>query len=186
MAASHVNSIASENYTTADPTKLISSGAVIETISKLGDAHSALTGMVMHSVVYFNLVKQDLIVYVKNSSGDVDIPTYLGKVVVVDDGMPVIAGTTAGFKYLTVLFGAGAIGYAEGTPEVPTETDRDSALGEDVLFSRKHFVIHPRGVKWQGTIAGVTPSDAELAANTAWSKVYEDKQIRFVGLLTNG
>lgn len=187
LGTSHLNTIALETTAGQTAANMISAGAIVNTISKLGDAHEALTGIIMHSVPYFNLVTQNLIVYVKSSDGSVDIPTYLGKRVIVDDQMPKIAGTTSGFKYLTVLFGQGAIGFAEGTPEVATETARDGLAGEDILINRKHFVLHPRGVKWTGTtIAGITPTNAEIATANNWSKVYEDKQIRLVGLLTNG
>ncbi len=190
LESSHVNNIAAEASGSVSENTKVSGPAIVDTISKLGDAHDVLTGMVMHSVVYFNLVKQDLIQYVKDSTGTVDIPTYLGKRVIVDDGVPTpegTDGTSPSQKYVTYLFGNSAVGYAEGTPTTPTETDRDSLIDDDILINRKHFVLHPRGVKFtDNTVAGVSPTNAELEDTNNWSKVFEDKAVRMVALITNG
>lgn len=84
--------------------------------------------------------------------------------------------------------GAGAIGYAEGTPKVPSEIEREALKngGEEYLVTRRHFVLHPRGVKWDpvsGVPAKDTPSNAELAAKANWTRVYESKNIRIVRLV---
>jgi hypothetical protein len=187
LNSTHVNDIAIEDGNNATATNQISGGAIVDTVSKLGDAHDQLTGIVMHSVPYFNLVKQNLIEFIPDSEGRLNIPTYMGKRVIVDDGCPVVPGATSGFKYYTFLFGPGAIGYGEGNPEVPTETDRDSLAGDDILINRKHYVLHPRGVKFTDTnVAGSSPTNAELEDVNNWQKVYEDKAIRMVALITNG
>ena len=97
------------------------------------------------------------------------------KRVIIDDSCPVASGV-----YTTYLFGPGAIGLGNGAAPVPTETDRDSLAGDDILINRKHFILHPRGVKWVGTAAGASPTNTELTTGTNWSKVYEDKAIRMV------
>jgi hypothetical protein len=187
LNASHVNNLAIEAGNTATAANLIGASAIVDTLSKLGDAHEKLTAMVMHSVPYFNLVKQQLIETVRDADGKVLYTTYLGKRVIVDDNVPVIAGTTNGFKYWTFLFGPGAIGYGEGSPEYPTETDRDKLAGDDILITRKHFVLHPRGVKWNDTtVTGASPSNADFEVVANWSKVYDNKNIRMVALITNG
>ncbi|CAI3212891.1 putative phage coat protein (fragment) [Clostridium neonatale] len=97
------------------------------------------------------------------------------KRVIIDDSCPTSAG-----EYTTYLFGEGAIGLGNGGAPVPTETDRDSLAGDDILINRKHYILHPRGVKWIGSAAGSSPTNAELATGTNWSRVYEDKAIRMV------
>ena len=187
IADTHINSIAIEDGANAADTNKVSGSAIVDTMSKLGDAHEVLTGIVMHSVVYFNLVKQGLVEDVRDTNGNVLYKAYLGKRIIVDDGVPVENGTTSGKKYTTYLFGNGAIGYAEGSPEVPTETDRDTLAGEDILINRKHFVLHPRGIKFTNhTVTGTAPTNTELALGTNWSKVYSDKHIRMVAMVTNG
>ncbi|MGE8037834.1 major capsid protein [Lysinibacillus sp. NPDC093692] len=178
----HVNDITGG---TGDAAK-ISGASIVDTMSKLGDAHEVLTGLVMHSVPYFNLVKQGLLEDVRDANGNVLYKAYLGKRIIMDDGVPTETkdGVT---KYTTYLFGAGAIGYAEGSPEVPTETDRDKLAGEDILINRKHFVLHPRGIKFtNASVAKTAPTNAELEKAANWSKVYEDKDIRMVALITLG
>ena len=148
----------------------------IDAAHKLGDAESKLTAVMVHSLVFATMRKQNLIEFIPNSEGVYNIPTYLGKRVIVDDSMPVTSGV-----YTTYLFGEGAIGYGEGEAPVPTETDRDSLAGEEYLINRRHFIMHPRGVKWnEASVAGEFPTNAECATATNWTRVYENKNIRIV------
>lgn len=152
----------------------------IDATHKLGDAEDQLTAIMVHSATYSSMRKQNLIDFIPNSQGVYDIPTYMGKRVIVDDGLPIVSTT----NYTTYLFGAGAIGYGEGAPPVPTETDRDSLAGEDYLITRKHFLLHPRGVKWtEASVAGDSPTNAELATAANWTRVYDNKNIKIVKFL---
>lgn len=190
LANSHVNNIAVEASSGVKDTTKVSGGAIVDTMSKLGDAHEVLTGIVMHSVVYFNLVKQGLVEDVRDSTGKVLYKAYLGKRIIVDDGVPVVNGTdgtSPSKKYTSYLFGQKAVGSADGSPEVPTEVDRDSLAGEDILINRKHFVLHPRGVKFtNATVTKTAPTNGELETVANWEKVYEDKHVRMVAMITNG
>lgn len=148
----------------------------IDAAHKLGDAESKLTAVMVHSLVFATMRKQNLIEFIPNSEGVYNIPTYLGKRVIVDDSMPVTSGV-----YTTYLFGEGAIGYGEGEAPVPTETDRDSLAGEEYLINRRHFIMHPRGVKWnEASVAGEFPTNAECEAAANWTRVYSNKNIRIV------
>jgi hypothetical protein len=100
-------------------------------------------------VPYSKLQALNLIDFTPDNVQNVGFGTYLGKTVIVDDGCPVVAGGVSGFKYATDLFGAGAVGYGDGAAPVPTETDRDSLAGEDILINRRHFILHPRGIAFQ-------------------------------------
>lgn len=187
LASSHVNSLAIDDGNNAADSNKVSGSTIVDTMSLLGDAHEVLTGMIMHSVPYFNLVKQGLVEDVRDPQGNVLYKAYLGRRIIIDDGVPVEAGATSGYKYTTYLFGAGAIGYGEGNPKNPTETDRDKLAGEDILINRKYYVLHPRGVKFTDTsVAGVAPTNTELTTTNNWEKVYEDKAIRMVAMVTNG
>lgn len=155
---------------------VISAKTSVDAIYKLGDANEKLTGFAMHSATVAKLAKDDLIEYIPDSQGKPTIPTYLGKRVVVDDGMPTSDGV-----YTTYIFGAGAFGWGEGGAPVPTETDRDSLAGDDILINRRHFLLHPRGVAFQNSVVtGSTPSNAELANYLNWKRVYESKNVRIV------
>lgn len=157
---------------------VITGEAIVDAIYKLGDAAGGLTGMAVHSATMAKFVKDGMIAYRVDAEGKPTIPTYLGKDVVVDDSMPVATGV-----YTSYLFGAGAIGLGEGAAPVPTETDRDSLQGDDILINRRHFLLHPRGVAWGGTPAGTSPTNAELETGASWTRVYEPKNVRIVQLV---
>lgn len=166
-------SMAANVYDTDDR---ISADNTILAIQCLGDAKSKLTGFMMHSAVEADLARQDLIDFTKDSTGSIEIPTYLGKRVIVDDGCPVADGV-----YTTYIFGQGAIGYGEGGAPVPTETTRDALSGDDILINRRHFLLHPRGVRWtDAAVGGSSPTNAELANPANWLRVYEPKNVRIV------
>lgn len=155
---------------------IISASTFIDAQAKLGDSHEKLTAVMMHSATVASLAKLDLIDYIPDSDGKTMIKTFMGKRVVEDDDCPTAAGV-----YTTYLFGAGAIGYGEGAAPVPTETDRDSLQGDDILINRKHFLLHPRGVAFQSAaVVGSSPTNAELATAANWARVYEAKNVRIV------
>lgn len=154
---------------------IISADSVVDAMYKLGDASQKLVAFAMHSATVAVLVKQGLIDFKEDRDGNPTLPYYMGKRVIEDDGMPVNAGV-----YTSYLFGYGAIGYADGGAPTPTETDRDSLAGEDILINRRHFVMHPRGVAWIGTATGVSPTNTELSTGTNWNRRYQNKNIRIV------
>ena len=157
---------------------LISGETFIDAKTVLGDNAKKLTAVAMHSATFAYLEKQNLIEYIPDSQGVVEFPFYMGKAVIVDDELPYEASTKVATTY---LFGQGAVGRGEGKAPVPTETDRDSLAGEDILINRRHYILHPRGIKWtDASVAGKSPTNAELADGTNWSQVYDNKDIRIV------
>lgn len=165
----------------------------------MGDQFTAIGAIAVHSVVAQRMIDNDDIVYIPDSSGALTIPTYLGKTVIIDDGMPVIAGTTSGFRYVSILFGQGAFAYGEGTPEVPVEVEREAAQGNgggvETLWSRKTWLIHPAGHAFtSNTVTGpsgkntnnISPTDANLALAANWDRVFFRKNISLAFLITNG
>jgi len=187
LATSHTVDIAIEAGDTATDANLISSGAIIDAKHVLGDNAKKLVAIAMHSAIYGALEKDNLISTEPTNTQDIGWGTYLKLTVIVDDTLPVVAGSTSGFKYTTYLFGKGAIALGEGKAPVPTETDRDTLAGEDILINRRHFILHPRGVKFTSdTVVGSSPTNAELGNADNWSKVYTDKNIRLARLITNG
>lgn len=186
MATTHVHNVAIEAGDSATAANRISATTTIDAFNKLGDEIDGLAAIAMHSTLYYSLLKQDLIQFTPVSGQALPIRTYLGKTVIIDDGLPVVNGTTNGRKFTSYLFGASSVGYGEGAPKVAVETDRDSLLGEDYLINRRHFLMHPGGVRWSGTAAGAAPSNAELAIGTNWARVYEVKNVRVIALITNG
>lgn len=154
--------------------------AFIDALGTLGDAEGGIVAVAVHSATYRSMKKQNLIEFIPDARGEVTIPTYMGKRVIVDDGMPLTSSV-----FTTYLFGAGAVGYGEGSPKVPTATERNELVGggEEILVSRRHFVLHPRGIAWtpaSGVPALDTPSNTELGSAGNWTRKYEAKNIRIV------
>lgn len=181
-----IHDVSVSSASSAATDNLIAGDHVIDAQTKLGDMASKLTAMAMHSIPFSRLQKNNLIDFIPESDGKVQIPYYLGKRVIVDDGCPVTSGTSSN-KYTTYLFGEGAIGRGDGQAPVPVEMDRDSLAGVDLMIYRRHYILHPRGIAFQNSsVAGTGPTNAELATTANWSRVYEKKNIRLVKLVTNG
>lgn len=161
-------------------TKNITAATVLDAKQLLGDAADKLQIMVMHSAVLTKLQKDNLIQYIQPTDATVQIPTYLGYRVVVDD-----SNAPEGNIYTTYLLASGSFGRNTGEPADLTtfETSRKAAAGIDEIFTRRAFVYHPYGVKFtSASVAGLTPSNAELATATNWEKVYDDKNIGIVAI----
>lgn len=186
-----VVSIGTDAAGSATDAELISAEAIIDTAQTMGDAASDLKTIVMHSAPYARLQKNNLIDFIPDSEGHVNFPTYLGYNVIVDDGCPAIAGTNR-TMYWTFLIGADALCWDEQPVERATEVDADASaadgMGVEELWTRRQFVLHPYGVKWtDASVAGNSPTLAELADAGNWDRVYaERKQIPLALLQTNG
>jgi hypothetical protein len=157
---------------------IITAESLVDAISLLGDVGSMLTGIVTHSAVLYDLAKKRILDPKLSEPGSAQAPefqSYLGRQIIADDGAPQGSGV-----YTTYIFGSGAVGYAEGTPPVPTETERNALAGNDILVHRWHYIMHPRGVAWTGTASGATPSNTELGTGANWNRVYDNKNVRIV------
>ena len=191
LAASHVTDVAIEDGDAATSAELVGTDNAIDAAQKLGDSRNLLTAMVCHSKVAARLDKLNLIETVPLEGQNTSIRRFLDMEVIEDDGVNVVAGGTSGFKYSTSIFGPGAIAHGEGGPpsldaDEAFEEDRDVLAGDGIIVSRRHLIIHPRGVQFTGTPAGATPSTAELQVGANWSRAWEVKNIRVVELITNG
>jgi len=163
---------------------IIDADAIMDAQQLLGDSKGKLNALSMHSAVENYLAKQEIIDYVRPSDVGPRVPMYADKGVVVDDSHPAntVSGVT-GTVYDTYLFGAGAIGYKEATAQskvTPMEMYRDAAKGEDHIFTRRHFTLHPRGIAYTGTATGGGPTNATLATGTNWTRRYTAKNDRIV------
>lgn len=167
-----------------------SAEAFIDATTTMGDSMEELTLVMMHSLVYAKALKNNLIDFIPDAVNPAAqaIPTFLGRTVVVDDGMP-----NAGGLFDTWLLGRGAVRWAAGSPKVPTEVDRKASAGngggQDVLHNRVEWIIAPAGYAYAGTPPKGGPSNAATANNLAhaasWSRVFsERKQIRIARLVT--
>lgn len=188
-----VNSIGTDAVGAPAAAELVSADAILDTKQTMGDAAEDLRVIIMHSVVYTRLQKQNLIDFIPDSEGHVRFPTYLGYRVIVSDTAKRISGTNR-TKYITYLVGANALSFHEAplktSPmiEVDREPLQGGGVGVDILISRRQFVMHPNGIKWTDAVCGQEfPTNAELANVANWDRVYaERKQVPIAFLVTNG
>ena len=170
--------------------ELISGTVIIDAEATAGDHQGQFTMLAVHSVVYANLRKQQLIDFVRDADNNTMFATYGGKRVVVDDSLPAVAGSNR-ITYTSVLFSGGAITAGEGRVLVPSEMDRlpstGNGSGQDVIYSRRSDIIHPLGFSFlSASVAGQSATQAELATATNWNRVWERKNIGIAFVQTNG
>lgn len=184
-----VKSVAAESIAAQTTATKFNRDAFTDAVYTMGDAATSLRAIGVHSHVMAQMVKNDDIVYIPDSMGQLTIPTYMGLRVIVDDGHTVTAGTTDGFKYTSVLYGEGAFGYGDGAPLNPVEIEREAAQGNgagvETLWTRKTWILHPFGFKTTGTPASVSFSLAELGLAATWERVVERKNVPLGFLVTN-
>jgi len=188
-ASDMVNDVASESIAGQTAATLFNRSAFTTAVYTMGDQATQLTAIAVHSAVMKQMVDNDDIDFIPDSNGNLTIPTYMGLRVIVDDGLTVTAGTTDGFKYTSIIFGAGAFGYGEGSPLVPVETKRDELAGDgagvEYLGTRKTWLLHPFGFADDSTPSAESYSLAELATAAVWDRVVVRKNIPMAFLVTN-
>ncbi len=129
---------------------------------------SDYTAIAVHSQVATNLENKKLVQYAKgvDANGvvkDLSIPMWNGKMLIIDDSLPVTGDT-----YTSYIFGMGAFSYAELPVTTPYEPVRDPELAIDKMYIRYREVLAPKGFSFEGTPASLSPTDAELATATNW------------------
>jgi hypothetical protein len=176
--------------TVADANK-VDAAAIIDTVQTMGDHGELLAAIAMHSIVYRRLQKLNLIDFIPDARGEINIPVYQGKRVIVDDSLTGITYDTSKVYYDTVLFGAGQFVLGDGQPVTPSEIERKpdagNGGGEWQIYSRRSDIIHPLGFKFlSASVAGQSATQAELAIAANWDRVYNRKNVALAVLRSNG
>lgn len=175
-----------------------SSDMVIDAAGTMGDASGVLGGIAVHSKIRDRMIKNDEIVWVPDSQGKLNVPTYKGLRVVVDDSMPILSGSGATAVYLSVIFGTGlfafggvdghAFAFGEGLPKTPIAFARNERAGNgggmEEMWQRKTWMLHPFGYSWIEDPAGTgddltefSPTLADLRKGAHWNRVVYRKQV---------
>lgn len=168
----------------------VTADAIIDTVQTMGDHGELLSAIAMHSVIYRQLQKQNLIDFIPDARGEVNIPVYQGKMVVVDDSLAGVTYDTSKIYYDTILFGAGEFRLGEGQPQNPSAIDRKEDAGngggQDIIYSRRSDIIHPLGFQFtSASVAGQSATQAELATSANWNRVYFRKNVSLAVLRSN-
>ena len=170
----------------------LTSNIIIDAESTMGDNLDKFGIIIMHSKKYADLQKANMIDFVTDNNQLTRFAVYQNKRVVVDDSMPQVS---AG-NYLTIVAGAGAIGYAFGQPNNAETVDYRDELanggGVETLWSRRKMIIHPLGYSFTAaTVTGNTtevkafaPSWADLALAANWDRIVPRKAVPIAFIVT--
>lgn len=161
-----------------ESTSVLTSAIMTKGMFLLGDNFEKITGIAMHSAVLAKLQELNLVDSVVPSGATLPIRTYGGRRIIVDDALVPTAGV-----YPVYFFGEGAFAFNENAEASTVKSDEDILEDTVVIASRRVFTMHPRGVKWVGNAAGLTPSDAELATAANWALVEDRKNVAISKLL---
>ncbi len=183
----HVSDI---SKATATKASTFSSDALIDALTLLGDSAPMLASegiIFMHSKVYADARKANLIDYLRDENVPYEIPTLNGMRIQKDDTLPVVKAANTDDKYTTYILGTNSIIQGDGVVEYPLEDYREELKSISGIIYRRKTIIHPNGCRWIGNAAAsLAPTDAVLATANNWSKVYEDdRNIKMVKLVTN-
>ena len=151
-----------------------------------GDNKSKFSLVIMHSAVSTNLENLNLVKRLtytdpQGIQRELNLGTWNGKTVLIDDSMPAeeVAESSLGkgdgyTKYTTYVLGDGAFDYEDVGAAVPYEMDRDPAKngGENTLYSRQRKVFAPYGISFtKSSMATLSPTNAELEKGANWELI---------------
>jgi len=195
LLATNQLSIHSESIAGKTAATCLTGSTFVDACLKLGDRQESLTSVGMHSATEASLRKLDLIDFVPDSTGKFMLKTFQGRRVVVDDNMTTRAGTTDGTVYSTYLFGNGLVSRGVKLLDTPlqggfgtegVELARSALDSDTILINRRHYVLHPRGVRFTSTtVAGDSPTNTELETANNWARVMEVKNCHVVQITHN-
>lgn len=139
-----------------------------------GDNKNIFKLVIMHSEVATNLENIKLLKYMTQTDADgiereLALATWNGRVVLIDDNMPVDGG-----KYTTYVLGQGAIILDDIGDAVPYEMSRNPEKngGQDTLYVRDRYICGVDGISFEKP-ASITASasNADLANGANWAVI---------------
>ena len=197
--SSHVKDITASkgSSSTATPTaeNRLSADTFLDAAQEaLGDNFDDLTMVAMHSRVYTNLLKLQLVNNIATTpdaySRGVQFGVLLNKyLVMVDDSLT--TGTKDGAAtYTTYLLGEGSIATARNVRiDRPNYVnyDPESKGGVNKLYTKWGMAMHPLGMSLDvSKIAKNSPTRVELGTKANWTKVWDANNIKLAKIVSNG
>lgn len=152
---------------------------LVNALALFGDAASRISLWVMHSKVYYDLVKDQItrnIDGLSNFNVASATPVTLNRPVLVTDSAALIQSVDSPLRnqYLTLGLTADA---------VVMEDSEDTLMYTDVITGKQNitvrlqgegaFNVSCKGFKWDVTNGGVNPNDTALATSTNWDSVMD-------------
>lgn len=171
----------------ATESKEIEAGTIYDAEqAALGDMAEGLGLIVMHSAIYTQYKKMNMVEFDKYTVNgvikqEITLPTIAGKHVLVTDNF-----TKEDTTYLTYLFGEGAFLSCDKTNyenQYTTDYDPETSAGIEKFYTKQGKVLHPNGLSLAvDSIAKESPTKAELGTVANWSLKYNAKNVK-MGLI---
>lgn len=179
--SNHVLDLASKD-------KQIEAGTIYDVEqAALGDMADGLGLIVMHSMIYKQYKKLDMVDFDKYTVAGmikdaITLPTIAGKHVLVTDSYT----KDSSGNYLTYLFGEGAFLSCDKNNydnQYTTDYDPETSAGVEKFYTKQGKVLHPNGISLAvDNIAKESPTKAELGTAANWSLKYNTKNVK-MGLI---
>lgn len=166
--------------------------AYVDAAFTMGQNVENLAAVYVHTHIMARMRKQDQIVYIPDSEGNLVIPTYQGARVIFEDNPMLVSSGV----YTSILFGTGAFGFGgvegsafaagEGQPRVPFEIHRDPHAGNgggmEEVWERRTWILHPAGYRWvevegSGAITEFSPTLTDLQNAAYWARVVDRRLV---------
>lgn len=185
---------------------LVSADTLNKTIQKAcGDNKSIFKLVIMHSEVATNLENLKLLKYLTYTDADgitrdLEIGTWNGRTVLIDDGMPTRDVAANGdvpayTEYTTYVLGEGSIILDDIGDAVPYEMSRDAKTngGQDTLYVRDRYICGVDGISFEKPSSiTASASNTDLETGTNWniindgSKAISHKAIAIAKIVSKG
>lgn len=182
-----VSNLSSHVLDLAKESKAIEAGTIYDAEqAALGDMAGGLGLMVMHSMIFKEYKKMEMVDYDKYVVNgviqkEITLPTIAGKHILVTDRFTEDNGT-----YLTYLFGEGAFLSCDKNnyeKQYTTNYDPEASAGIDKFYTKQGKVLHPNGLSLAvDNIAKESPTFAELGAAENWALKFNPKNVK-MGLI---
>jgi hypothetical protein len=154
--------------------------ALAGALSKMGDAQASVRCWVMHSKVYFDLMRAAIADKIANVA---DVTIYGGSpgtfnrpVIVTDSASLVVSGSPDTYHTLGLVEAGGIINLVE-TPTIEAQTI--TGLENLVLRMQGEYALElgVKGFAWDVTNGGANPTAGALGTSTNWDRVAADKKL---------
>lgn len=181
----------------ATPDQLLNVDLFIEAKALMGELMDDLASgaLLIHPNVVAGLEKADSTTsaFKEVSMGAWTVRTYRSIPLYVSEALA-RAGTGNGYVYDTYLMAPGVLAYGE-KPQVAgkvvdvaaLQLDQDLGKNNEIIYDRTRFVLHFNGLKWKGTPAAESPTNAELQTAGNWQSMYQTpNRVGGICIRTNG
>lgn len=166
---------------TGESTKSITATALARLLALMGDASGRIVALVMHSTIYWDLVKAAISDKLYEEAGIVvygGTPGTFNRPVVVTDA-PALKDDNGSLTdtYNTLGLVAGAVECVESEGERMVAQIVTGLQNLAIRYQGEHaFNLRQKGFAWDITNGGANPNDSALGTSTNWDKVATDNK----------